>query len=274
MSAGTNGTNVALDTTDFDALAAEVREAHAAVGAAIQLGPPHALRAGELLAEAKARLPHGTWLSFVTDQCGVTLPTAQGYMRLWLLVEKNARWFAAERPVLTVVGGGVGYTVTWNQQAHLRRAALARRGRRSDFAATVDALTAVLVVGDWLGLVPGVDCHLDKPGDAQVTHTAGGVMLQAVLRRAATYDVERLRADIGVLVVRDVEAFSVPVIAGWIERDDFRRLAVQGEDDEGHVRFAVALRHMQPATTLPARLGLVVAYGRREYAALAPGDGR
>lgn len=46
----------------------------------------HARRAGELLVEAKARVPHGAWLEWVRDNCSFSIRTAQGYLRL------AARW--------------------------------------------------------------------------------------------------------------------------------------------------------------------------------------
>lgn len=42
----------------------------------------HAVRCGKLLAEQKARLPHGGWLPWLDEQFPASRRTAQGYMRL------------------------------------------------------------------------------------------------------------------------------------------------------------------------------------------------
>src|SRR5262249_23358955 len=41
-----------------------------------------AIKAGELLKEAKAKLPHGEWLSWLKKQCELSQRTAQRYMKL------------------------------------------------------------------------------------------------------------------------------------------------------------------------------------------------
>lgn len=40
-----------------------------------------AIKAGELLKEAKAKLPHGEWLSWLKKQCELSQRTAQRYMK-------------------------------------------------------------------------------------------------------------------------------------------------------------------------------------------------
>ena len=45
-------------------------------------GVEHAIRAGELLIEAKAQLKHGEWLPWLENNCTMSERTAQLYMRL------------------------------------------------------------------------------------------------------------------------------------------------------------------------------------------------
>lgn len=61
---------------------AEVRTEHDACGAAAQTSIEHAIKAGQLLEEAKALLKHGKWLPWLADNCGLSERTAQRYMRL------------------------------------------------------------------------------------------------------------------------------------------------------------------------------------------------
>ena len=42
----------------------------------------HAMKAGELLTEAKAAVPHGEWLPWLCKHCRFSERTAQAYMRL------------------------------------------------------------------------------------------------------------------------------------------------------------------------------------------------
>src|SRR5262249_24189032 len=46
-----------------------------------QVGISRAIKAGELLKEAKAKLPHGEWLSWLKKQCELSQRTAQRYMK-------------------------------------------------------------------------------------------------------------------------------------------------------------------------------------------------
>ncbi len=66
----------------LDDLAREINQEAQACEAALAQGMEHALKAGRLLLEAKALIPHGGWLPFVEQQCGLTARTAQGYMRV------------------------------------------------------------------------------------------------------------------------------------------------------------------------------------------------
>jgi hypothetical protein len=59
-------------------IAAEHRKAQTAFGEAVR----HALRCGELLAEAKAQLQHGAWIPWLENNFDFSRQTASAYMRL------------------------------------------------------------------------------------------------------------------------------------------------------------------------------------------------
>jgi N6-adenosine-specific RNA methylase IME4 len=63
-------------------IAARIRTEHEAVTASLKRGIEHAIAAGELLIEAKDHVPHGQWLPWLAEHCGVTPRSAQLYMRL------------------------------------------------------------------------------------------------------------------------------------------------------------------------------------------------
>jgi hypothetical protein len=63
-------------------LAARISAEHRASTAAMQRGVEHAIRAGELLIEAKRQLKHGHWLPWLIKHCEMSERTAQLYMRL------------------------------------------------------------------------------------------------------------------------------------------------------------------------------------------------
>ena len=63
-------------------LAARIRAEHEAAEASYRKGIEHALVAGELLAEAKAKVQHGQWLSWLQNNCGISERMAQRYMKL------------------------------------------------------------------------------------------------------------------------------------------------------------------------------------------------
>ncbi len=63
-------------------LAAQINHAHAEVEERIRAAVPHAIRAGELLLQAKAELPHGAFGNWISENCVFSERTAQGYMRL------------------------------------------------------------------------------------------------------------------------------------------------------------------------------------------------
>jgi hypothetical protein len=98
---------------DLVALAADINAAHREVRDALQHGAEHARHAGELLAVAKARLPHGEWLPWLKENCEVSPRAAQGYMQIareWTRLqdaadEPNARRVAhlPQRQVLALL---------------------------------------------------------------------------------------------------------------------------------------------------------------------------
>jgi hypothetical protein len=63
-------------------LAARIKAEHEAAAASLRDSVRHAIAAGELLIEAKARLKHGQWLPWLRDHCSISERTAQLYMRV------------------------------------------------------------------------------------------------------------------------------------------------------------------------------------------------
>src|SRR6266446_10095590 len=63
-------------------LAARIRTEHEATSASLQRGVQHAMTAGDLLLEAKAQVPHGQWLPWLSEHCAISERTAQLYMRV------------------------------------------------------------------------------------------------------------------------------------------------------------------------------------------------
>jgi Protein of unknown function (DUF3102) len=64
----------------LDDLAARIRTEHAATTAALKSTIAHAIACGELLIEAKAKVPHGQWLPWLAEHCDIPERTAQRYM--------------------------------------------------------------------------------------------------------------------------------------------------------------------------------------------------
>jgi hypothetical protein len=81
----------ARDLVPLDKLPAKINEAHAESERAIQAGVEHAFRAGALLRQAKAQVPHGKWLSWIKANCAFTPRTAQNYMALASLDAEKAK---------------------------------------------------------------------------------------------------------------------------------------------------------------------------------------
>jgi hypothetical protein len=63
-------------------LAARINAQHAEMVRTVQRGVDHAIAAGELLLEAKAKVPHGRWLPWLEANCTIPERTAQLYMRI------------------------------------------------------------------------------------------------------------------------------------------------------------------------------------------------
>lgn len=66
----------------FGELAKRINEAHRLARDHAQSAIEHALRAGALLLEAKAGLPHGRWLPWLRENVSLSERTVQGYLRL------------------------------------------------------------------------------------------------------------------------------------------------------------------------------------------------
>lgn len=71
-----------MTTTVATSLAADIRREHDAAQAKFASAVEHAVRCGELLAEAKAQVRHGGWLPWLAENFPASARTAQGYMRL------------------------------------------------------------------------------------------------------------------------------------------------------------------------------------------------
>ena len=63
-------------------LAEEINAEHQAFRRAFKATYRSALRAGDLLSEAKAQAGHGSWGAWVEENCEFSMRTAQVYMRL------------------------------------------------------------------------------------------------------------------------------------------------------------------------------------------------
>jgi Protein of unknown function (DUF3102) len=74
----------------LDALAAEANQAHEACESSYAGALAHALRCGEVLAEAKSRLAHGEWLPWLDVNFNGAGRTAQRYMQIADAPEANA----------------------------------------------------------------------------------------------------------------------------------------------------------------------------------------
>src|SRR5262245_40621328 len=63
-------------------LAAQIRAEHEATSAALKSSVEHAIKAGDLLLEAKAQIKHGQWLPWLQEHCELSERSAQLYMRI------------------------------------------------------------------------------------------------------------------------------------------------------------------------------------------------
>jgi hypothetical protein len=83
-----------LAPVDLPALAKQINSDHAAVISAAKSAVTRAISAGEALLTAKAAVPDGTWLRWLSANCTVSKRTAQLYMQLAenkLVLEAAAR---------------------------------------------------------------------------------------------------------------------------------------------------------------------------------------
>jgi hypothetical protein len=69
--------------SSLDTLAEQINEEHRAFKAALTTALERGIHAGELLAAAKERCPHGTWLPWLEENFEGAARTAQEYMRLY-----------------------------------------------------------------------------------------------------------------------------------------------------------------------------------------------
>ena len=74
--------NDAIQYQTLDGLAGQINAEHRAAQQAARKTITHVLKAGELLIEAKAKVQHGEWLSWLQQNCTFSERTAQTYMRV------------------------------------------------------------------------------------------------------------------------------------------------------------------------------------------------
>lgn len=106
---------VRVDAAGLENLAAEINEEHRLCEAALRNGLAHALKAGEMLVEAKSHTRHGEWGSWLADNFDGSERTAQAYLRLALnwgeLENRNGvadlSFRGAMKELASSVGGGV-----------------------------------------------------------------------------------------------------------------------------------------------------------------------
>jgi hypothetical protein len=79
---GTMTETIVPGSNRLTVLAAEIRDAHAAAGAAAVTRARRAIDAGRALIEAKELLKHGQWLPWLRQHCRLPERTAQLYMKL------------------------------------------------------------------------------------------------------------------------------------------------------------------------------------------------
>jgi len=78
--------------TDLADLTGQIMAEHAAASASLRRGVEHAIRAGELLLEAKRLHRHGQWTKWVADNLSFSDRTARAYMQLARMpIEKRQR---------------------------------------------------------------------------------------------------------------------------------------------------------------------------------------
>lgn len=73
----------AITTNRLNDIAAAVNTEHVLFENAMRESLAHAVKAGELLTEAKQLVSHGEWLKWITDNCQFGERSAQNYMRIY-----------------------------------------------------------------------------------------------------------------------------------------------------------------------------------------------
>ncbi len=74
-----NGGETKAELTE---LAIKISAEHKAATSAFKNGFEYAIKAGETLIKAKAKIPHGGWLAWLNDNCGIKERTGQYYMAI------------------------------------------------------------------------------------------------------------------------------------------------------------------------------------------------
>src|SRR5262245_30830655 len=74
--------DVIVQSNSLPDLAFRIRAEHEAAADGYKRGAEHAMNCGDLLIEAKAKVPHGQWLPWLSEHCSISERTAQLYMRL------------------------------------------------------------------------------------------------------------------------------------------------------------------------------------------------
>ncbi len=96
---------------NLDGLAKRIDAAHAAVQTAFQAVAQRAIEAGQLLIQAKSRVPHGEWEAWIAQNTAVSLRTARAYMQIarhWMEADEANRQRVADlslRAMLTELAG-------------------------------------------------------------------------------------------------------------------------------------------------------------------------
>jgi hypothetical protein len=111
-----------LDRTDdtLAALAQRIEAEHNAVATALQAALGHAIAAGELLIEAKAKVRHGQWHKWLAKNCDIPQRTCSHYMYLARRRERLCDQNGNALPIRTV-----------NEALHLLKNSYPRPGDRS-----------------------------------------------------------------------------------------------------------------------------------------------
>jgi hypothetical protein len=82
MDVAVSGEVIPPGTLTLPELVAKVNEEHKQVKECVIKGAQHAVRAGQLLWEAKRKAGHGRWLEWIAENCKFSDRTAQLYMNL------------------------------------------------------------------------------------------------------------------------------------------------------------------------------------------------